>query len=325
MYLVFPVIHAVMMSTPIACLFTATPHCTHTTLHPHHTTRDATSIHPELRSPPPAQVGLTEMDERLAATTKALAAEVKQTMLASQQEIVSILNKKAYKSDVQRSLASKVNTADMAGALATAEGRVATSLRETETLRRLMDAKADVATVETLGKRLKDSTGPGGGGADGAVVEQTRRELAQKVNVKDMCQLLDMKSNIQDVNQALEEVNSEIERRALGDDVQRLGEELGVIAAQTTAELSGGRWIWKTGKVTATQTVPWNIQCVNTNPDHFVWSKNSDTFVTVVPGLYQVSMGFFTDATPSVHLLVNGEPVLASINHPHDKVSWEEG
>ena len=129
-----------------------------------------------------------------------------------------------------------------------------------------------------------------------------------------------MKSNIQDVNQALDEVNKELERRGLGEDMQRLADDLSIVSQQTAAELSGGRWIWKTGKVTATQTVPWNIQCINTNPEHFIWSKNSDTFVTVVPGLYQVSLGFFTDATPSVHLLVNGEPVLASINHPHDKV-----
>ena len=45
-----------------------------------------------------------------------------------------------------------------------------------------------------------------------------------------------------------------------------------------------GRWIWKTGETTTAGMVPWNVQCANTQPESFLWQKDSDALVAVVPG-----------------------------------------
>ena len=52
-----------------------------------------------------------ELDARLRSNTEGVAAEVKEALLHSQQEIVGVLNQKAYKSDTKRMLQAKADTA----------------------------------------------------------------------------------------------------------------------------------------------------------------------------------------------------------------------
>jgi hypothetical protein len=42
-------------------------------------------------------------------------------------------------------------------------------------------------------------------------VEETRKELTFKANIKDICSLIDMKANIEDVNQIFVEMNTELD------------------------------------------------------------------------------------------------------------------
>ena len=59
---------------------------------------------------------------------------------------------------------------------------------------------------------------------------------------------------------------------------------------------------------------PWNVQSVNTDPENFRWERDK-TFVRAgVPGLYEVTFGFFARRKPAIRLLVDGEPVLAAVN-----------
>jgi hypothetical protein len=44
-------------------------------------------------------------------------------------------------------------------------------------------------------------------------VDQVKLVLDQKSNVKDICALLDLKSNIDDVNKAFEEMHEEVENK----------------------------------------------------------------------------------------------------------------
>jgi hypothetical protein len=37
--------------------------------------------------------------------------------------------------------------------------------------------------------------------------------------------------------------------------------------------------------------------------------------MTVVPGLYEITFGFFSRRKPTVQLLVNSEPVLSAVNN----------
>jgi len=49
---------------------------------------------------------------------------------------------------------------------------------------------------------------------------------------------------------------------------------------------------------------------VNTCPDNFIWEKNKSAIVTVAPGPYQLSIGFYSKKQSAAQILVNGEPVL---------------
>ena len=53
------------------------------------------------------------LESRLKATTDLLAAEVKQAIVATQQQLVTVLNKKAFKADVHRSLQLKADREDV--------------------------------------------------------------------------------------------------------------------------------------------------------------------------------------------------------------------
>lgn len=47
---------------------------------------------------------------------------------------------------------------------------------------------------------------------------------------------------------------------------------------------------------------------------HMSVVRDQVTIMTVAPGLYEVTFGFFTHRKPTIQLLINGEPVLAAIN-----------
>lgn len=86
------------------------------------------------------------------------------------------------------------------------------------------------------------------------------------------------------------------------------------INASLTSDMSMGRWLWKSGKTKAGGAVPWNVESVNSDPENFQWEKDKASITATVPGLYEVSLGFFARKTPKVQLLVDGQAVLACLN-----------
>ena len=60
--------------------------------------------------------------------------------------------------------------------------------------------------------------------------------------------------------------------------------------------------------------VPWEIQCVNTDPDNFLWEKDKTAILIVNGGLYQISLGFYANKKPTIQILVNGETALTCVN-----------
>jgi hypothetical protein len=276
------------------------------------------------------RVSPAELEARLRSNTEAVAAEVKAALVASQQEIVAVLNQKAYKADVNRSLQLKADSAWAEGAL---EGKLGT-----EEAARLLGAKADAAAVErdiahfaqnVAGKvageelaQLRQSVLRLGDDAEAwrGPVEELRKEVVLKVNIKDVCTLLDMKANIGDVNDALESVNVELEAKAPGAIIDRVEGEVRALGQCVREELLLGRWIWKSGRIAGGQTVPWNVQSINTGADNFIWTKNCETILCVAPGLYEVRTSFFTSHSPCVQIMVNGEPVITATESASGKL-----
>ena len=74
------------------------------------------------------------------------------------------------------------------------------------------------------------------------------------------------------------------------------------------------RWIWKTGYLKNGYAIPWEIQTVNTAPDNFICEKENIFISVISGGLYELSMGIYCDKKPNVQILVNGDPIISSID-----------
>ena len=82
------------------------------------------------------------------------------------------------------------------------------------------------------------------------------------------------------------------------------------------AENCVARWLWKSGDLVNGYAVPWEVQSVNTCPENFLWQEDKTLILTVAPGLYEISFGFYTGMAkkPTVQVLVNGETILSAVN-----------
>jgi hypothetical protein len=56
-------------------------------------------------------------------------------------------------------------------------------------------------------------------------VEALRKEVSSKANIKDICELIDMKSNIDDVNQIFTEMNTELEGKTRAEEFKAFCKE----------------------------------------------------------------------------------------------------
>jgi len=46
--------------------------------------------------------------------------------------------------------------------------------------------------------------------------------------------------------------------------------------------------------------VPWEVQSVNTCPENFLWDEDKTAILTVAPGLYELTLGFFSSKKPTI-------------------------
>lgn len=85
------------------------------------------------------------------------------------------------------------------------------------------------------------------------------------------------------------------------------------------------RWTWKSGQVKNGYAVPWEIQTVNTAPDNFLWEKEKTSVLIVASGLYELTMGFYSNKKPTVQVLVNGEPIMSAVNSANYVIHHNSG
>jgi hypothetical protein len=144
------------------------------------------------------------------------------------------------------------------------------------------------------------------------LLRKVRALVEDKASIKDVCVLLDQKANIKDVNEALQVSSKRNPALALENEpaFAALRRELSSVQDAVSAELAAGRWIWSSGRTLPDRAVPWNIECINTASDNLLWKQDAPDITTVMPGLYELTLGFFSETDPDLQLLVNGEPVL---------------
>jgi len=78
-------------------------------------------------------------------------------------------------------------------------------------------------------------------------LDEINKSIALKSNIKDVCALLDMKSNIDDVNKALSEIHASVELKLGKTDYQEALQDQNAINEALCAENCVARWHWKSG------------------------------------------------------------------------------
>jgi len=143
-------------------------------------------------------------------------------------------------------------------------------------------------------------------------LQELSKDLLLKVDIKDMCTLLDTKANVEDINRTLALVQQEVEKSVEKDLLRKALDDQALINEAICAENCVGRWIWKSGELSHSGQIPWESQSVNTCPDNFIWEKNKTAIVCVAPGLYQLVFGLYSKKSSTAHVYVNGEAILAA-------------
>ena len=121
--------------------------------------------------------------------------------------------------------------------------------------------------------------------------------------------------DIDDVNKAFGEMHEEVESKMRRSEFENAMEGQQQLDSLLQHENCTARWLWRSGALSPNgYAVPWEIQCVNTNPENFLWEEDKSVILTVAPGIYEISLGFFCQKKPTVQVLVNGETILTAVN-----------
>ena len=119
--------------------------------------------------------------------------------------------------------------------------------------------------------------------------------IGKKSNIKDVCALLDTKSNTDEVNKALDEIHHEMDKVLVSkNELQGALQDQSAINEALCAENCYARWLWKSGDLVNGFAVPWEIQTINTCPENFLWADEKSQIITIAPGLYEINFGFFS-------------------------------
>ncbi|CAI2386287.1 unnamed protein product [Moneuplotes crassus] len=141
-------------------------------------------------------------------------------------------------------------------------------------------------------------------------IEDMTKEILQKAQAKDLVKLDDEKVGRDEMERIFQNMTKELQDKVSSQEVKASLDEQALINEALCSENCLGRWVWKSGELKASCLVPWEIQCVNTCPDNFIWEKNKTSIICISPGLYELSMGIFSKKNPNVQIQVNGEGIL---------------
>ena len=265
---------------------------------------------------------------RAAAELRALVDERLATAQMHTHALSESIASKAERAHVEAALTAKCDTREvelwLQSKASLEEVTAQIEMRERETILAL-DSKAAGADLRATEQRveLREATASLAHVSD---VQSVVEQLVSKSSIEGALLALDKKANVDDINRSLMEVNRELAQRPTLSELNRVIGEQSLIMESLCSEHLLGRWIWKSGKAKGEKnTVPWNVQNINTNPENFLWEKDRCAITTVAPGLYEVTFGFFTRKKPSVQLLVNGEPVLSAVNSASYAVHHSSG
>lgn len=226
-------------------------------------------------------------------------------------DLLKLINTRPTYRDQDDSLKAKADEAAVGKALGQKAniGEVAALAEEVDKVYRLLEDCVRQKQFHTSTARMSE------------VLEDFGKELLLRASIKDVCTLLDLKASkchldIEDVNQALQDVHSELDGKVASADFVDQSQEQQLLVRQIAAEVCVGRWLWKSGEVRGNYAVPWELQSGNTCPDNFLWEKNATALLITAPGLYEISACFYANRRPTLQLIINGDVILSVKDHP---------
>lgn len=141
-------------------------------------------------------------------------------------------------------------------------------------------------------------------------IEDMTKEIIQKAKSRDLISIAEDKASRDEMERLFQTLQKELLEKASSLEIKTALDEQALINEALCSENCLGRWVWKSGELKSSCLIPWEVQCVNTCPDNFVWEKNKTSIICVAPGLYEIGVGFYSKKEPSVQIQVNGEGVL---------------
>ncbi|KAG1684558.1 hypothetical protein DVH05_010970 [Phytophthora capsici] len=251
----------------------------------------------------------TTMESQIAVLRQELLVAIEKKM--GKIEATKLLSRKMDAMDFWKQLAEKADSTrveEVACALMDSMQRSQEStMDDFDRLRQLNDSKADALDLVQVKHNMHNIL---------SVAESIQQELntlqgvvKEKMTVADVKEIFESQSTMKGLQEAIKQVES-----AMSDEFttkcqfETMNRQVQAITRQLRSEIYQARYIWKDGCPSAKQTIQWSSQVVNTNADIFLWQFGSDEVRLVLPGLYHLEAAFFTDYSPVIQVLVNGEP-----------------
>ncbi|RLN83387.1 hypothetical protein BBJ28_00025215 [Nothophytophthora sp. Chile5] len=191
-------------------------------------------------------------------------------------------------------------------------------LDDLEQLRQLQSSKADGFELVQLKRNLHNVLSI----AESLQLEfgALQRSLGEKMTVTDAQELLEAQVTLHGLQGGLSQAKAG--EFVTKPELEGVTRQVQGITRQLRSEIFQARYvssphrllqwpIWKEGRPSAKQTIQWTSQVVNTNADIFLWQFGSDEVRLLLPGLYHLQTAVFTSYSPTLQVLVNGEPVLS--------------
>ena len=146
-------------------------------------------------------------------------------------------------------------------------------------------------------------------------LDNMNNEMLSKADINEVNNLLRNKVNIEDINLSINNIKNDLNLKVNNMDFNNAMNNQALINDIICNENQVGRWLWKTGKVKGGYTVPWDTQSVNTSPDNYIWEKDKTIITVNKGGIYQVSLGFYSNKKPNVQIIVNSEMIISANNN----------
>ena len=148
--------------------------------------------------------------------------------------------------------------------------------------------------------------------------DNIKNDIKIKADSKDIIEALKTKVNTEQINKIyndINDINNELKEKTNNIDFTSAIDNQAIINDTLCNENNIGRWVWRSGKIKSSYSVPWESQSINTSPDNFIWEKDKTYIIINEEGLYELNFGFFSEKKPNIQVLVNGVIIINSQNN----------